>query len=339
MLIETIYPDLELSFETTAEDIQNFLFKKVENALNTTISVEINSIDNEEHLVCFNTPYDFDFLNFVDNNPPQCISYIKHFHYGTGIEDTNLYCFTLDESETSKLYKHIFEITKKHLIGYTLYLHYNNVTYQHNIGFHLLFKKRDMTHEEYDDEDDDDDDEEYDFYERSAFNDKQSEVGRVIETHLLDNNLIQLGMMDKEIMQVIKKHYKEYDCLNEISSHGLYNEQEFLELLHVYCSFGVQNRKCDLLFEQVKDNQDVLMAKNPAQRLILAERLFSKDELKFIDSKYIADMLLRAKHYYEINFIPQKVKELAEQKLSQKAIAEQLHISIAKVKAHLPSKK
>lgn len=352
MIISTLYPDLDLSLQTTKEEIKNYFLAQVRPILDTTVSFAVNSATCS-YLTLVK---EHGLLERIKNNPPQCISYQEDYNYSQHFEQTVLYDAIRfmpaeylnknDVEQYIELYRYIFNITQDEVIGYTLYLHYPSVTYKYEIGLQVLFslEKQDLfesmeqtSHHEHNtiDENEESDD---DLDKRFKFYDESEDVAREVGTYLIKKKFIHIATTQAEALDVIKKYCVDMDRVKQLARYTYYEQDAFFNKVYSYCITKLQSKKVQKLFNQAKINEEVMFAKDYEQRLTLAKSLFTEEDIQFIEPEKISDMLLRAKHYYEINFIPQKVKELAESNMSHKAIAEQLGTSIAKVKKYLSSK-
>lgn len=356
MIISTLYPDLDLSLQTTKEEIKNYFLAQVRPILDTTVSFAINSATCS-YLTLVK---EHGLLEKIKNNPPQCISYQEDYNYSQHFEQTVLYDAIkfmpteyLDKNDVeqyTELYRYIFNITQDEVIGYTLYLHYPSVTYKYEIGLQVLFslEKNDFfeSMEQTDHQDlhreceiiDESEELDDDLDKRFKFYDESEDVAREVGTYLIKKKFIHIATTQAEALDVIKKYCVDMDRVKQLARYTYYEQDVFFNKVYSYCITKLQSKKVQKLFNQAKINEEVMFAKDYEQRLTLAKSLFTEEDIQFIEPEKISDMLLRAKHYYEINFIPQKVKELAESNMSHKAIAEQLGTSIAKVKKYLSSK-
>lgn len=354
MLIETTYPDLNLSFETTAEDIQKYFLNKIQPILDTSVYFEV--YNTTPIFNCYSIKNSGDLFQKLKKNPPLHISLVEHYNEFHDFSFSTLHekmmdlihdaCIEEDEELETKytdaleVYEKLFDTTKDEVIGYTLFLHYqSSITYRYDVGLHTFFEST-LSEDEY--KQLLDHQKEMKEYQKrdERFREELDIVEQNIIQNIMNDNSIHLSMSDEEVYNIISEYCNRNSDFKKLSSSEHYSdhEEDFLYSIYHYCFVYKQDERCKILLEQVKNNPNVMLAKNDEQRFELIEELFSEEDIKLIPKKMLSNVLIHAKSYYEINFIPQKVKELAEQKLSQKAIAEQLHISIAKVKAHLPPK-
>lgn len=359
MFISTLYPDLNLTLQTTEEDVKNYFLNKIQPLLDATVSFAVSNSATFSYLTL---EKEDGLFEKIKNNPPQCISYKADYHHSKQFEQTFLYdaiqfmTTNINQKEIEQylaLYQHLFNITKDEIIGYTLYFHYTNITYKYEIGLQTLFSQvnsanidtsnvvysttntdetYNLSHDEINnhEESDDDLDKRFEFYDKSA------EVAKDVEIYLVENQFIQMNTPKAEALNIIRDYCEENHSVKKLAKSSYYQQNVFFDKVYADCITKLHTKKTQELFNQAKISPEIMLAKSYEQRLILAKRLFAEEEIQFIDPEKISDMLLRAKRYYEINFIPQKVKELAESNLSHKAIAEQLGISVAKVKKYLP---
>lgn len=162
------------------------------------------------------------------------------------------------------------------------------------------------------------------------------------ETHLLHSDIIKIHTSEKQARPHIENFLNTHqDKLDKIIAHHylIDDKDDLIDSIYNHCNYKLQQQKSEELYNQIKTDPRVMMAKNQDQRIMLAKTLFDNSDIKYLDDSVISRFLLDAKNYYEITFIPQQVQELSRliqdgKKLSQKEISERLGISIAKVKKY-----
>lgn len=181
--------------------------------------------------------------------------------------------------------------------------------------------------EGYETKNDDDDDE-------SELDELITKYSETIAKEITDKNLLSFPIVKKLLKKIVKDYCKSHELFLGLAKYKTFNVKDFLDDVAYDCEWIISSNQCDILFDKIKDNKEVIIPKNRNQRQLLAEKLFEPNEIIGLDDE-LAYIVERAKDYYEINHLAKQIKDLYNNNTSIKKISETLGISESKARQFL----